>query len=140
MVINNAVETRRTVRSAVVLQTLLALPLAIGSLFFGLSLIVLVSEALDGRWRALIAVPVVAAIATSLGTESLSLFRGCGVPAWFMKACLAAGVCGVIGMTGYSGWLCFFGGQPDVGAAALGMMLLPLISFLPNRQAPRRPE
>jgi hypothetical protein len=140
MVLGAIVETRRTVRTAVFLQRLLAVSLAIGSMLFVLAVIVLVGEALDGHWRALIAIPVVAAVATALGSVSLSLFRGFGVPSWFMKACLAAGVCGYIFMLGFCGWLCFFAGKPEVGAASLVMLLSSLIPFVLSRQASRSPK
>jgi len=79
MALDAIVETHRTVRTAIILQRMLAVPLAIGSMFFVLAVIGLFCEALDGGWRALIAIPVVAAVATAPGSVSLSLFRGFGV-------------------------------------------------------------
>ena len=140
MVLDAIVETRRTVRTAVFLQRMLAVPLAIGSMLFVIAVIGLFIEALDGGWRALIAIPVVAAVATALGSVSLSLFRGFGVPSWFMKACLAAGICGYIYMLGFCGWLCFFAGKPEVGAAALVMLLPSLIPFVLSRKASDSPK
>lgn len=135
MVLDAIVDTRRTVRTSVFLQRLLAVPLAIGSMCFALAVIGLFCEALDGRWRALIAIPIVAAVATALGSVSLSLFRGFGVPSWFMKACLAALVCLHIYILGFCGWLCFFGGKPEVGVTALVVLLPSLMSLLSIRQA-----
>jgi hypothetical protein len=96
------------------LQRTLATILAIPALFFLLAGLVMAADIICGEFKMLLPLLAVTAITYSVGALSLSLFRGRGVPAWFLRAFWMTITTGSVYLTTSELWKFFKGEQVDL--------------------------